>query len=169
MLDAESGSDSSGEMGNPAPVLAMSTQDEPLAPEPGLKATYPTTNLDQGFLIQLFRRYSSGRLWGFHWDGMLSSSDDDEVDEPHQSCSHTQKPGDLPGGKGKWKAMENKLLNLYFPNACQVLFVPLWNAANSQWFAGCFCWNTMETHIFSPSVEMSSVLGFSSSIMTKYS
>lgn len=168
-LDTESGSDSSGETGNPAPVLAMSTQDEPLAPESGSKVPYPATNLDRGFLVQLFHRYSSGRLWGFHRDGLLSSSDDDEIDEPRQSCSHANKPGDMPGGKGKWKATENKLLNVYFPNACQVLFVPLWNAANSQWFAGCFCWNTVETRVFSPSVEMSSVLGFSSSIMAEYS
>ena len=76
---------------------------------------------------------------------------------------------DLLGGKGKGKTTENKLLNLYFPNACQVLFVPLWNATNSQWFAGCFCWNTVETRVFSPSVEISSVLGFSSSIMAEFS
>lgn len=161
-LDMESGSDSSVETGNPAPVLAMSTQDEPLAPESGSKVSYPATNLDRGFLVQLFRRYSNGRLWGFHRDGLLSSSDDDEVDKLRQSRSRARKPGDMPGGKGKWKATENKLLNVYIPSACQVLFVPLRNAANSQWFAGCFCWNTVETRVFSPSVEMSSVLGFTS-------
>ena len=162
VLDAESGSDDAGETGNPAPVLAISTEDEPFAPEVGSKVTYPATNLDRGFLLRLFRRYGKGRLWGFHRDGMLSSSED-EGDEPRESRSHA------PKGKGKWKATENKLLNLYFPNACQVLFVPLWNAANSQYFAGCFCWNTVETRVFSPSVEMSSVLGFSSSIMAEYS
>lgn len=164
VLDAESGSDDAGETGNPAPVLAVSTEEEPFAPEPGSKVTYPATNLDRGFLLRLSRRYGKGRLWGFHRDGMLSSSEDDEVDEPRQSRYHAQTKG-----KGKWKATENKLLNLYFPNACQVLFVPLWNAANSQYFAGCFCWNTVETRVFSPSVEMSSVLGFSSSIMAEYS
>lgn len=169
VLDAESGSDDAGEAGNPAPVLAVSTEEEPFAPEPGSKVNHPATNLDRSFLLRLFRQYGKGRLWGFHRDGMLSSSEDDEIDEPRQSRSRTQKPADLPKGKGKWKATENKLLNLYFPNACQVLFVPLWNAANSQWFAGCFCWNTVETRVFSPSVEMSSVLGFSSSIMAEYS
>lgn len=162
-LDSESGSDSAGETGNPAPVLAVSTQNEPFAPQPGSRVRYPAANLDRGFLLRLFRRYSKGRLWGFHRDGMLSSSEDDEADEPRLGRD------DLPKSKGKRKAMENKLLNLYFPNACQVLFVPLWNATNSQWFAGCFCWNTVETRVLSPTVELSSVLGFGSSIMAEYS
>lgn len=169
-LDSESGSDSAGETGNPATVLAVSTEEEPFAPQPGSKSRYPATNLDRGFLLRLFRRYSKGRLWGFHRDGMLSSSEDDEADEPQLDRPGPQKAADLPkGGKGRRKALENKLLNLYFPTACQVLFVPLWNATNSQWFAGCFCWNTVETRVFSPTVELSSVLGFGSSIMAEYS
>lgn len=174
-LDSESGSDSAGETGNPAPTLAISTLEDPFGPSTESKVTCPTMNLDHSFLLRLFRRYSKGRLWGFHRDGMLSSSDDDDdADEPRLSRSRSQrsKTGDLPlprSGKGKWKAMENKLLNQYFPNACQVLFVPLWNAGNSQWFSGCFCWTTVETRVFSPSVELSSVLGFGSSIMADYS
>lgn len=172
MLDSDSGSDSAGETGNPAPTLAISTLDDPFGPTTESRVSFPAMNLDRGFLLRLFRRYSKGRLWGFHRDGMLSSSEDDENDEPRLSRSGSQKTKvvDLPrGGKGKWKAMENKLLNLYFPNACQVLFVPLWDAGNSQWFSGCFCWNTVETKVFSPSVELSSVLGFGSSIMAEYS
>lgn len=167
-LDPESGSDSAGETGNPASVLAISTQDEPFA-GPGSKVIYPATNLDRGFLLRLFRRYGKGRLWGFHRDGMLSSSEDDDSEESRESRPGPRKPADLPKGKVKRKGMENKLLNEYFPSASQVLFVPLWNAANSQWFAGCFCWNSVETRVFSPSVELSSVLGFSSSIMAEYS
>lgn len=168
-VDPESGSDSAGETGNPASVLAISTQDEPFASEPGSKVAYPATNLDRGFLLRLFRRYGKGRLWGFHRDGMLSSSEDDDSEEPHESRPGPRKPADLPTGKAKRKGMENKLLNQYFPSASQVLFVPLWNAAHSQWFAGCFCWNSVETRVFSPSVELSSVLGFGSSIMAEYS
>lgn len=149
-LDSESGSEGAVETGNPAPMLAVSTQDEPFAPQSGSTARYPAMNLDRGFLLRLFQRYSKGRLWAFHRDGMLSSSEDDDADEPQLGRD------DLPkSGKGKRKAMENKLLNLYFPNACQVLFVPLWNAMNSQWFAGCFYWNTVETRVLSPTIELS--------------
>jgi signal transduction histidine kinase/AmiR/NasT family two-component response regulator len=163
MLDFETGSDCSGETGPAAPVLAVSTRDEPFAPGPGSTVLYPAANLDSGFLHQLLRRYTKGKLWSFHRDGVLSSSDDEEP-----NGNRSMKPTEPPRGSGKkWKQTENAMLNLFFPNATQVMFVPLWNAANSQWFAGCFCWNTIETRVFSPSVELSSVLGFGSSIMAE--
>ncbi|RHZ48007.1 putative sensor histidine kinase/response regulator [Aspergillus thermomutatus] len=165
MLDIETGSDCSGDNGTPVPVLAVSTQDEPFAPGPGSTVLYPAANLDSGFLHQLLRRYTKGKLWSFHRDGILSSSDDEQ---PNRNRSRSTKPTEMPRGSGKkWKQSENAMLNLFFPNATQVMFVPLWNAANSQWFAGCFCWNTIETRVFSPSVELSSVLGFGSSIMAE--
>ncbi|KAB8248042.1 hypothetical protein BDV35DRAFT_348918 [Aspergillus flavus] len=167
MLDIESGSDCSTENSSPAPVLAISTNDEPFAPGPGSSNLYPASNFDSSFLHQLLRRYSKGKLWSFHRDGLVSSSDDEK---PSRSRSRATKTSELGRGTGKkWKSLENSMLNLYFPNATQVLFVPLWNAANSQWFSGCFCWNTVETRVFNSSVELSSVLGFGSSIMAEYS
>lgn len=171
LSDIEAGSDCSGfgEASNPAPVLAISTTEEPFAPRPGSTVLYPATNLDGRFLQQLFRRHAKGKLWSFHRDGLVSSSDDDE--KPRRTRSRVMRPPmstDTPcGSNKKWKAMENSMLNLYFPNATQVMFVPLWNAANSQWFGGCFCWNTLETRVFNPSVELSSVLGFGSSVMAE--
>ncbi|KAE8145765.1 hypothetical protein BDV25DRAFT_163925 [Aspergillus avenaceus] len=168
MLDMESGSDCSAENTPPASILAISTNDEPFAPAPGSSTLHPASNFDSGFLHQLFRRYSKGKLWSFHRDGLVSSSDDEKPSS--RSRSRVTKTPDLAKGNGKkWKSLENSMLNLYFPNATQVLFVPLWNAANSQWFAGCFCWNTVETRVFNSSVELSSVLGFGSSIMAEYS
>ncbi|GFG15557.1 hybrid signal transduction histidine kinase A, partial [Aspergillus udagawae] len=165
MLDVETGSDCSGENGPAAPVLAVSTRDEPFAPGPGSTVLYPAANLDSGFLHQLLRRYTKGKLWYFHRDGILSSSDDEK---PNGNHSKGINPAEPPRGSGKkWKQSENAMLNLFFPNATQVMFVPLWNAANSQWFAGCFCWNTVESRVFSRSVELSSVLGFGSSIMAE--
>ncbi|GKZ17266.1 hypothetical protein AbraIFM66951_010589 [Aspergillus brasiliensis] len=164
MLDTDTGSDGSVEGNTPAPVLAISTNDEPFAPGPGSKVLYPAANLDSSFLHQLLRRYSKGKLWSFHRDGVISSSDDET---PRQSRPRAPKGPEMGKGPKKWKSMENSMLNLYFPNATQVLFVPLWNSANSQWFAGCFCWNTEETRVFSSSVELSSILGFGSSIMAE--
>ncbi|KAE8377168.1 hypothetical protein BDV26DRAFT_264305 [Aspergillus bertholletiae] len=167
MLDIESGSDCSAENGSPAPVLAISTNDEPFAPGPGSSAPYPASNFDSSFLHQLLRRYTKGKLWSFHRDGFVSSSDDEK---PPRSRSRATKTPELGKSTGKKRrSLENSMLNLYFPNATQVLFVPLWNAANSQWFAGCFCWNTIETRVFNSSVELSSILGFGSSIMAEYS
>ncbi|KAI9041309.1 putative sensor histidine kinase/response regulator [Aspergillus affinis] len=168
MSDIDTGSDCSGfgEASNPAPVLAISTTDEPFAPCPGSTVLYPATNLEGGFLQQLLRRYAKGKLWSFHRDGLLTSSDDEKPPRARSSRA-TKSPDFSRGSSKKWRAFENSMLNLYFPNATQVMFVPLWNAANSQWFGGCFCWNTVETRVFNPSVELSSILGFGSSIMAE--
>jgi hypothetical protein len=67
----------------------------------------------------------------------------------------------------KRKTTENSILNKSFPGASQIIFVPLWNPAHSQWFGGFFCWNTIESNVFNPSVELSSLLGFGTSIMSE--
>ncbi|PYH44094.1 hybrid sensor histidine kinase/response regulator [Aspergillus saccharolyticus JOP 1030-1] len=141
-----------------------STLREPFASQSGgsRSTQYPASELNLEFLHQLLERYNYGRLWSFFRDGLLSSSDDDR---PAQAESHAATADQSKG----MKASENSTLNRYFPGATQVLFVPLWNAADSQWFAGCFCWNTLETRVFNPTVELSSVLGFASSIMAEYS
>ncbi|KAL4941626.1 hypothetical protein BDV06DRAFT_194042 [Aspergillus oleicola] len=167
--DIDSGSDYSAENATPASVLAMSTTDEPFAPAAGSTGASPAANLDAIFLQQLFRRYSKGKLWSFHRDGIVSSSDDEKAKSPRSSSRHAKSPDLSKTGPKRWRAVENSLLNVYFPNATQVIFIPLWNAASSQWFAGCFCWNSDETRVFSPSVELSSVMGFGSSIMVEHS
>ncbi|RAH47724.1 hybrid sensor histidine kinase/response regulator [Aspergillus brunneoviolaceus CBS 621.78] len=162
---------SSNNIGEKAPreptlphVLAASTAHEPFAARPGSETTtpYPAAELNVEFLHQLLDRYRHGRLWSFHRDGLLSSSDDDR---PSPARTDSQQSIDESRVQ---KASENSTLNRYFPGATQVLFVPLWNAADSQWFAGCFCWNTLETRVFNPTVELSSMLGFGSSIMAEY-
>jgi signal transduction histidine kinase/CheY-like chemotaxis protein len=168
--DYDSGSDYSPENASLASVLAMSTTEEPFAPGPGSAMVSPAANLDSSFLQQLIRRYPKGKLWSFHRDGMLSSSDDEKTNSASKCRSRAVTTPELAkSGQKKWKSLENSMLNLHFPNATQVIFVPLWNPASSQWFAGCFCWNTVETQVFSSSVELSSILGFGSSIMVEHS
>ncbi|RJE21353.1 hypothetical protein PHISCL_06310 [Aspergillus sclerotialis] len=164
--ESRSGSESATDPGNPAPVLAISTSHEPFAPNPGSRSLYPAANLGSDFLSQLLRRYSKGKLWSFHRDGMVYSSDDDDTSTPN--AVKREITMSKPRSKN-WRSVENTTLNRYFPNTSQVLFVPLWNAANSQWFGGCFCWNTVETHVFSSAVELSSVMGFGTSIMAECS
>ncbi|OJJ44216.1 hypothetical protein ASPZODRAFT_750130 [Penicilliopsis zonata CBS 506.65] len=164
-LEASNSPLSDAEAASPAPVLAISTNDEPFASQAGGSiASCPAASLDRAFLNQLLRRYPKGKLWSFHRDGTVSTSDEDEPgrnrDESSKSVRRNNK---------KWRASESKLFNTLFPSANQVLFVPLWNAASSQWYAGCFCWTTLETHVFSSAVELSSVLGFGTSIMAECS
>ncbi|CAI7566267.1 unnamed protein product [Penicillium crustosum] len=174
--DAEMGSDYS-DTGGPASVLSASTNEEPFAPQAGSMATCAAANLDRSFLQLLLRRYPKGKLWSFHRDGLISTSDDDDQQPQDKAPLGTSATSRSPPSSAqpskplrkRRKAAENLVLNKYFPNAAQIMFVPLWNAVSSQWFGGCFCWSTIETQVFTTSVELSSVLGFSSSIMAEYS
>lgn len=142
---------------NSAPVLSISTRDDPLTSQKDSSLQCAAANIDEHFLYQVARRYPKGRLWSFHRDGSLSTSDEE------QSSTAPQKQ------RNKHKASETIKLTRYFPDACQVMFVPLWDATNSRWFAGCFCWTPQPTRVFSRTVDLASIFGFSSSMMTEYS
>ncbi|KAJ5632834.1 hypothetical protein N7490_009173 [Penicillium lividum] len=177
LMDIDSGSDCSADSSGPATLFSLSTHDEPFSFIQGdASVTTPVANLDRSFLSLLLRRYPKGKLWSFHRDGQLSTSDDDDDQVPRYwgSPGPNRSPGFAPTYISKpmakrRKAAENTMLNKYFPNATQIMFVPLWNAVNSQWFSGCFCWTTVETQVFTSAVELSSVLGFGSSVMAEYS
>ncbi|KAJ5130647.1 uncharacterized protein N7515_006686 [Penicillium bovifimosum] len=164
-LDYEANSDNALEGSRAASVLSISTGDNALGPATGSMAQFPVSGIDQVFMHGLLNRYAQGKIWSFHRDGLLSSSDSE--DSPRESRSRIRKEHRRSKRPQKWKTTENTLLNRFFPGATQVMFVPLWNAANSQWFGGCFCWNNVESIVFDTSVELSSVLGFGSSIMAE--
>ncbi|KAI2733386.1 hypothetical protein CBS147332_401 [Penicillium roqueforti] len=148
-------SDSAGST-DPAPILALSTRGDPFSYQASSTLSDPAVNLDNRFLKQLTRRYPKGKLWSFHRDGTFSTSEDQSTDDSRKQ-------------RKKTKASETSKLNEFFPAASQIMFVPLWNATDSQWFAGCFCWTPRPTRVFSPAVDLSSVFAFGSSIMTEYS
>ncbi|KAJ6028023.1 hypothetical protein N7540_003599 [Penicillium herquei] len=166
-----SDSESSGSMepGKAASLLAMSTTEGTYGPGEDLAVPYPVRGMDEGFLHRLLNKYQQGRIWSLHRDGQLSSSDSEDGSHKDSGDRTSRRNSIRTKGRRKWKSKENHFLNLYFPGATQVMFVPLWNAANSQWFGGCFCWNNIESDVFDPSVELSSLLSFGSSIMVECS
>lgn len=141
----------------PTPVLTLSTTDDALPYHAASTTSCPAANLDKVFLHQLARRYPQGRLWSFHRDRTLSTSDEEQA------------TGAPRKNKNKFRASETSKLNFYFPNACQIMFVPLWNPTTLQWFAGCFCWTPQPTRVFSHTVDLSSIYGFASSIIIEHS
>ncbi|CAG8419685.1 unnamed protein product [Penicillium salamii] len=165
-LDNETGSDTASTKARKvAPVLSISTGENSFGPENGCLSQFPVAKIDEVFMQGLLHRYSQGKIWSFHRDGMFSSSDSE--DAPRESRSRTRASSLRSKRPRKWKTLENTMLNRLFPGATQVIFVPLWNSANSRWFGGCFCWNNVENVVFDPAVELSSVLGFGSSIMAE--
>lgn len=150
-----------------ATVLALSTAEALYDSEDAPTAPYPATAMNEDFLHRLLNTYEQGRIWSLHRDGQLSSSDSEDL--PRKDRATMRRDSIRSKGPKKWKAKENKLLNQYFPGATQVIFVPLWNAANSQWFGGFFCWNNIESDVFSQSVDLASLRSFGSSIMVECS
>ncbi|KAJ5995695.1 hypothetical protein N7481_002672 [Penicillium waksmanii] len=141
----------------PGPVLALSTREDPYSYQTDSEISHPAVKLDNAFLNQLSRRYPKGRLWSFHRDGSLSTSDEE------QSVGATRRYNQTS------RTFEANKLKAYFPDASQVMFVPLWNATNMRWLAGCFSWTPQSTRVFSRAVDLSSMFGFASSVMTEYS
>ncbi|KAJ5793966.1 CheY-like superfamily [Penicillium paradoxum] len=146
----------SAESTTTAPILALSTRNDPFSYQANSPLSDPAVNLDKQFLKELNRRYPKGKLWSFHRDGTFSTTEDQLTNE-------------TPKQRKKSKVSETSKLNKFFPDACQVMFVPLWDATDSQWFAGCFCWTPQPTRVFSRAIDLSSVFAFGSSIMTEYS
>lgn len=168
ILDRNSDSElsSSMESGTAASILAVSTSEDKFGPNEDFPVSYPVSNMDVESLHRLLTRYQQGKIWSLHRDGQLSSSDSEDSS---QDRATSRRNSVRSNGPRKWKAKENKILNVCFPGASQVMFVPLWSAANSQWFGGCFCWNNVESNVFDQSVELSSLLSFGSSVMVECS
>lgn len=168
VLDRWSGSDvfSSQDTSKSASLLAVSTEESIFGPYRDSAVSCPVAKLDERFLHRLLNTYHNGKIWSLHRDGQQSSSDSEDSSPSREGRSRPRGPVDSKTARN-WKLQETAMLNRYFPRATQVLFVPLWNAADSQWFGGCFCWNNIEGNVFDPSVELSSLLGFGSSIMAE--
>lgn len=168
-IGSDTSSSSSSEKCKPATVVALSTPETAFDPDQTSHRSLPAARLDEDFLRALLKRYKRGKIWNFHRDGQLSSSDSEDYLLRNDSRGRKRSLSDLSKSRKKNKARDNSLLNRYFPGATQVVFVPLWNAANSQWFGGIFCWTNDEHKVFSPSIELSSLLSFGSSIMAECS
>ncbi|CEJ62721.1 hypothetical protein PMG11_11212 [Penicillium brasilianum] len=174
-LAAEPGTDSdtsiscASEISRPASIVALSTTETAFGPDSTSHKPLPVMKLDETYLRGLLKRYRRGHIWNFHRDGQLSSSDSEDHFQQGHRRGRARSSADLSKSRKRTKVKDNSQLNRYFPGATQVLFVPLWNAAISQWFGGFFCWTNVEHKVFSPSIELSSLLSFGSSIMAECS
>jgi hypothetical protein len=164
---SDSESSSSPENETIASILSISTAETPYGTAQESSVPYPVANMSEDFLHRLLRRHRRGKIFFLHRDGQLSSSDSE--DNSKSTDPFGRRDSIKPKNYKAMKAKDNKLLNLYFPSASQVMFVPLLSAAYSQWYGGCFCWNNVESNVFDPSVELSTVVSFGSSIMAECS
>lgn len=156
-----------------AKIWAISSKDTRVGETGVVSDSSPATQLNLHFMHRMLRRYPRGGLWYFYHDGTAFSSDDDatssssELDAPNPSPR--SQPYVHPRSQGTLREKDIQSLKKYFPNATRIIFAPLWDSFNSQWFGGCFCWSGVETRVFSAHVELGGVFGFGSSLMVEHS
>lgn len=92
----------------------------------------------------LLSRYPQGHLWQFDTrGGVVSDSDSDSSVTEHQL------------------AAEGAMLRQYFPNATQIMSVPIWDPTLSRWCV-CFAYNTSSYRFFSQETEVIYLIAFCS-------
>ncbi|KAJ5908243.1 CheY-like superfamily [Penicillium taxi] len=133
---------------------------------------YPAAYMDSYFVRQMIRRHPRGGLWYFDNEGLSPSSDDDGTSSGSSRDSADLPPPSMPIYPQSIKSLREKDLQSmkkYFPSASRIMFAPLWDSLNSQWFGGCFCWSGSETRVFSAHVDLGGLFGFGASLMVEHS
>jgi hypothetical protein len=144
---------------NPAKTLALSTSANPMLMEDAINDSL--RRLDDSFLQNLLNLYPKGKMWVFDESGSLSSAEDDPLSNQDSTPRQSK--------RSRQKQLEASILLRHFPGVRQLLFTPLWDAALSQWFSGCFCWNTVESQVFTADVELTFLSNFGKAVMAECS
>ena len=148
-----------------ANLLASSTGADPLrvGNEPESEQKFKTVSLK--FIRSLLKRYPGGKLFTFEDFGVPA--------QPEIFNSEAEKGGGRVGSVIESvddpTVNEHRHLQELFPNVRHLVFAPLWDAANGQWASGCFCWNTIESTVFTPDVELDFTVSFGKSVMAEMS
>lgn len=119
--------------------------------------------VSERLLKSLLTRYPQGKLWFFDVDGSNLSAED-------ESPFAKQLPEVVSKSNGLIrKQTETKLLQLTFPGVRQLLFVPLWDAGQTRWFAGYFCSSTSVQHVLWSESELSFLTAYNNTVMAEVS
>jgi signal transduction histidine kinase len=145
-----------------AHVLAFSSNHEPFLQGQLPQGSAALGDIDRNVLHGLLKRYPHGKIWYLANGVVASSSEDDKRKYSHSTTSPPRKPA-------QHRLWEAKILAKFFPEARQILFVPMWDAATSRWASACFAWRASETRIFSAAIDLSFLSAFSKTIMAECS
>lgn len=145
----------------PARVLAVSAA----------KGSYRRSKvLNSKTLHHFINVYPKGNVWYIDENGYFSSLD--QIDD---MSSATGKSG-IYGRRKSFETSafdvnrqmeEAALLSKVFPNARQIIFLPLWDARSSRWHSGCFVFNTSAYPVFTVESELSYISSLTNSVMVE--
>lgn len=155
-----------------AKLWAVSDTNHQLHETKGEFDSYPPSQMKSSFVRRMIRQHPSGGLWYLHYHGVASSSDEDGTSSGSmKNIGHPSLPP-LSLHPESLRSLREKDLDSMrknFPNATRIIFAPLWDSLNSQWFGGAFCWSRAETRVFSAHVDLGGLFGFGSSLMVAHS
>ncbi|KAK4118335.1 hypothetical protein N657DRAFT_583805 [Parathielavia appendiculata] len=152
----------------------------------GDKASPPLTQFPEKLLHHLLQRYPHGKIYnmeadparplpgGMHPDSSICSMRrrrDTETEtissRPIQATTNGKSNGSREKSPPKTKQAIRSVLSRMFPGARSVVFVPLYDAQKSRWFAGSLVWTCTPTRIFTPENELSYLKAFGLTIMSE--
>lgn len=135
------------------------------APEPNHES------FSEGMLRALLKKYPHGKVYNFHSDGAVSSSDFEGV----MTRNSIDFKGRVPTEKQKSRTRRQRMskekeaesIRRALPEARSVLFYPLWDSQRERWFAGGFMWSTSPYRVLDPVEDLTYMVSFSNSIMAE--
>ena len=133
--------------------------------------------VEESLLTSLLRRYPQGKI--FTYNANRSVSDDSE-DTPH-TVSGSENPdtnGDVAGSKEQNRPVSKKRrkptfqqdaghLIKVFPDARNILLLPMWDTSKNQPFAQTLVWTNNPERVFTSENELVYISAFSNSIMAE--
>lgn len=122
-------------------------------------------------LRSLLKKYPHGKVYNFHADGAVSSSDFEGVMARHSAASNghpqTDKQKSRTHRQRMSKEKEAQIIRQALPEARSVLFYPLWDAQRERWFAGGLIWTTSPYRVLDPVEDLTYMVSFGNSIMAE--
>lgn len=114
--------------------------------------------------------YPKGNVWYIDENGYFSSLD--QIDDMNSTTGKSgiygrRKSFETSAFDANRQMEEATLLSKVFPNARQIIFLPLWDARSSRWHSGCFVFNTHAYPVFTVESELSYISSLTNSVMVE--
>lgn len=132
--------------------------------------------LSEKFLRSLLKKYPHGKVYQFHEDGSVASSDSDASSDqsstptprkPSQGSISSQRSRPQRKKGTMSREAEAHCITQAFPGARSLVFYPLWDAARERWFSGGFLWTKSPYRVLCAQEDLPYLVSFGNSIMSE--
>ena len=152
--------DGSDVKSSPCQVLGMSLSSQRLGILPGL-------SMPENELKKCLQRYPYGKIFNFSDQGSVSSGDESIPDETIIGSGRAESDHHSRRKRSRGSRFLPRDMLKMLPGVRSVIFLPLWDYAQTRWFAGAFIWTDQVGHLSYPEGEMPYLKAFCSCIMSE--